>query len=87
MQQQGAGGFAFHVATPDDIRNIATGCLVEQFCRKGQFPRFEDADNDAGAALLLRAATFYAKFHKLLLIRDISVSEGLSSHFFGFVKA
>ena len=48
---------------------------------------YDKTQYDAGTALFFRATAFYAKFHKLLLIREISVFEGLSSHFFGFVKA
>ena len=66
---------------------MSAGGLVEQLCGQGQFPRFEYADHDAGATLFFRASAFYAKFHKLLLIKEIPVFEGLSSYFFGFVKA
>ncbi|MPM64561.1 hypothetical protein SDC9_111448 [bioreactor metagenome] len=87
VQQQCAACLAFHVATAHDVGNVAAGRVVEQFCREGQFPRFKNTDDHAGAALFFRASAFYAKFHKLLLIKEISVFEGLSSHFFGFVKA
>ena len=87
VQKQRVARFAFHVAAPDDVGNVAIGRLVQQFGGKRELSRFENPDHDTGAALLLRATAFYAKFHRLLQFMEISVSAGLSTHFFGFVKA
>ena len=76
-----------HVAAANDLGDITVGRVIEQFGGKSEFPRFEDTGHNASATLLFRATTFYAKFHRLLLIKEISVFEGLSSYFFGFVKA
>ncbi len=64
VQQQGGTCLALHVAASDDVRQMVPGCIVEDFAGQRQLPRFEDADHDTGTALLLRAATFYAKFHR-----------------------
>ena len=67
MEQEGGAGLALHVATPDDVGDMVAGGIVEKFSGQAEFSRFEYADDDAGAALLLRTSTFYAKFHWPLL--------------------
>jgi hypothetical protein len=63
VQQQGRARLSLHVAAPDDVREMVARRIVEQLGGKGQLARFENADHHTGATLLLRTATFYAKFH------------------------
>ena len=87
MQQQHLAWFAFQIAAAQQRAEVAVADLVQLFGNRREAARLKNADHDAGATLFFRASAFYAKFHKLLLIKEIPVFEGLSSYFFGFVKA
>ena len=57
---------------------------VEQVGSKRQLAGFVHPDHNAGDALFFRASAFYAKFHALLLVKEISVSSGIIPAFFWF---
>jgi hypothetical protein len=67
VKQEAAPGLALHVSAPENVAEKLVGGLVDDFGRGRKLSRFEDADHDAGAALLFRASAFYAKFQNALL--------------------
>jgi hypothetical protein len=67
MQQQAGACLAFHVATTEDIAQKLLAGLIDYFGCSRKLSGFEDADNDARAALLFRASAFYAKFQNIPL--------------------
>jgi hypothetical protein len=58
---------AVHVATPENVGQIAVGGLVDQFRCRAWLAMLEYADNHTGATLFFRAAAFDADFHANLL--------------------
>ena len=64
VQQQRAAQFPLHVAAADDLADISPRSAIDQLRGKAGLAVVEDADDHAGAALLLRAAAFYGKFHR-----------------------
>ena len=67
VQQQRRARLSLHVAAANDVRKMVVRRVVEKFGGQCQFARFENSDYHTGTALLLRATTFYAKFHSPLL--------------------
>ena len=65
VQQQRRAELAFHVAAADDLADVAVRRAVDQLRRQRKLAVVEHADDDAGAALLLGAAAFYGKFHRV----------------------
>jgi hypothetical protein len=84
--KQAGTSFAFHVAATKDIAEKLLGALSIVSAAADSFLGLEDADHDAGAALLFRASAFYAKFqnillpaleiHESIMFRAISVAVG-----------
>ena len=68
MQQQHLAWFPFQVATAQQRTDIAIADLVQLFGNRRETTGFEDADHDAGTALLLRTATLYTELHGISYI-------------------
>src|SRR6266567_2536863 len=64
VQQQRAAELPLHVAAADDFTDVSSGGAVDQLGGKARLAIVENPHHDAGAALLLRAAAFYGKFHR-----------------------
>src|SRR3989442_10698581 len=73
MEQQRAAQFSLHVAAADDLADVSPRRAIDQLRRQAGLAVVEDADDHAGAALLLRAAAFYGKFHRRSHARYIAL--------------
>jgi hypothetical protein len=63
VQQQGLAGLAVDVAAPQQCRECALRGFVQAFAAGGELAAVEQANHDAGTALFLGVAAFYAVFH------------------------
>jgi hypothetical protein len=67
MEQQARSGFPLHVTATKNVAEILICRRIDDLCRRGKLPWFENAEHDARGALLFRATAFYAKFQVALL--------------------